>query len=71
MKFKTIEAFEEAFDDMMLDSEYAEYIMENCHGDRLIGNGDMLIEAMEDFYLYEDFRDSMLDTQAESSYYGA
>lgn len=61
MKFKTVEAFEEAFDDFMLDAEYAEYIMENCHGERMIGNGDQLIEAMESFYLYDAFKESMID----------
>lgn len=61
-KFITVAAFEEAYEDGRLDMEYSEFIMDNCHGDRVIGNGDMLIEAMEDFYLYEDFRDFMLDT---------
>jgi len=60
-KFKTVEEFELAFDNLELDTDYAEYIMDNCHGERIIGNGDMLIEAMEDFYLYEAFRDSVLD----------
>lgn len=59
-KFQTVEEFEEAFDDCRLDMEYSEYIMENCHGERIIGNGDQLIEAMEAFFLYEDFRDSMV-----------
>ena len=40
-----------------LYDEYMVYIMENCHGDRIIGNGDMLIEAAEEGYLYEEFRD--------------
>ena len=34
---------------------YAEYIMEHAPGDRVIANGDMLIEAMESGYLLEDF----------------
>lgn len=59
-KFKTVEAFEEAFDDLMLDTEYAEFIMDNCHGERIIGNGDQLIEAMESHYLFEAFRDHMV-----------
>lgn len=33
--------------------EYAEFIMAN--GDRLICNGDMLTEAMEDGYLFDEF----------------
>ena len=36
-------------------AEYAEYIMKNCHGDRLICNDDTLIEAMESGYLWDDF----------------
>lgn len=39
------------------DDEYSEYIMDNCGGDRLICNGDMLIEAIEDGYLFEEFVD--------------
>ena len=50
-KFKTIE-------------EYAEFIMNNCHGDRLIGNGDQLILAMEDNYLLDEFQDFMVDSAA-------
>lgn len=67
-KFNTVEEFEQAFDNLVLDVEYAEFIMNNCHGERVIGNGDMLIEAMEAFYLYEDFRDSMIE---ETHYFGA
>lgn len=47
--------FDELYDTYKLDSEYADYIM--YHGDRMIGNGDMLIEAQEDGYLFEEFRD--------------
>lgn len=43
------------FDEGKLDDSYAEYIMEHCKGDRVIANGDMLIAAMEDGYLAEDF----------------
>lgn len=67
-KFRTVAEFETAFDDCVLDMEYSEFIMENCHGERVIGNGDQLIEAMEDFYLYEAFRDSMID---ENHLFGA
>ena len=48
-----------------LQDLHMEYIMENCHGDRIIGNGDMLIEALEDGYLYEDFRDYWMEKQLE------
>ena len=53
--------FDIAFDNLELEDEYAEYIMENCHGDRIICNGDTLIRAMEDAYLFESFRDSKVD----------
>lgn len=59
-KFNTVAEFETAFDDMRLDDEYAEFIMDNCHGERVIGNGDALILAMEEGYLYEAFREHMV-----------
>jgi hypothetical protein len=48
-------------DDDDLQSRHMEYIMEHCGGDRMICNGDMLIEAQEEGYLYEDFRDYCLE----------
>ncbi len=54
----TNDQFDERFEsDSDMYDEYMEFIMENCHGERIIGNGDMLIEAAEDFFLYEEFRD--------------
>ena len=50
---------QELFETGALDDKYAEYIMEHCMGERMICNGDMLIEAMEDGYLSEDFIDSV------------
>lgn len=50
--------FEHKWDNLEFDDDYAEYIMANCHGERPIGNGNMLISAMEDGYLFEDFKDS-------------
>jgi len=42
--------------DALRDSgEYAEYIMEFASGERIICNGDMLTQAMEDGVLWEDF----------------
>ena len=41
------------------DSEYSDYIMDNCGGDRIIGNGDMLIVAIESNYLFDEFCDSL------------
>lgn len=52
--------FELQFEEYELDQQYADYIMNNCHGERVICNGDTLISAMEDGYLYESFRDSVL-----------
>ena len=42
--------------DRLSDSEeYVDFIMENCKGDRLICNGDMLLAAVEDGYLFDEF----------------
>lgn len=58
----TYDEFDDQYDlDNGLQDLHMEYIMENCGGDRLIGNGDMLIEAMEDGYLYEEFRDNYIE----------
>ena len=35
-------------EDLSYSQEYAEYIMEHSAGDRLICNGDTLLEAQED-----------------------
>ena len=40
-----------------IDLLYAAYIFDNCGGDRSIGNGVQLIEAMESGYLWPDFLD--------------
>lgn len=58
----TYDEFDERFEsDNDMYDEYMEYIMENCHGERIICNGDMLIEAAEEGYLYEAFRDYWLE----------
>lgn len=42
--------------DRLADSEeYADYIMENNGPDRVICNGDMLLCAVEDGYLFDEF----------------
>lgn len=42
--------------DRLADSEdYANYIMANACGDRVICNGDMLLDAIEDGYLFDEF----------------
>ena len=43
-----------------LDEEYADYIMKHAAGDRVICNGDTLLEAMEDGYLFDDFIDFLM-----------
>jgi hypothetical protein len=53
--------FEELFESGEFDDEYSDYIMENCHGDRVICNGDTLIEAIEDGYLYESFKEFIME----------
>jgi hypothetical protein len=56
------EAFDEKYNnDYALQDLHMEYIMENCHGERVIGNGDALIEAMEQGYLYEEFREEYVE----------
>lgn len=46
-------------DDLQFSEEYAEYIMENAGGDRVICNGDTLLEAQEDGYLFVEFLESL------------
>jgi hypothetical protein len=38
-----------------MQQRYAEYIMNRPDSSRPTGNGDMLIQAMEDGYLWDDF----------------
>lgn len=46
-------------EDMMYSDGYAEYIMEHAGGDRIICNGDTLLAAMEDGYLFNDYLESI------------
>ena len=46
-------------EDLYYSNEYQDYIMEHSAGDRLICNGDDMIDAVEDGYLWESFLDSM------------
>ena len=39
----------------LLDEEYAAYIMEHAGGERVICDGDMLLQAQEDLYLHDEF----------------
>jgi hypothetical protein len=59
----TEEQFEEEMGNFNLDSEYAEYIMNKNDGQRIICNGDSLIEAMETGYMYNSFKDHMTKSQ--------
>ena len=45
-------------DDLRMSEEYAEFIMNNCHSERVICNGDTLTVAMEDGYLWDAFLES-------------
>ena len=49
------------YEDLQWSQEYAEFIMNNCGGDRMICNGDMLIEAQEDGYMFDEFIQSLGD----------
>ena len=46
---------EAELEELSYSEEYAEFIMSNCDGDRIICNGDGLLAAMEDLYLWEEF----------------
>lgn len=61
MKCPTYEEVIEMIENGDLDSEYADHIMENSSGIRVICNGDTLIEAMEDGYLMESFAEAYLE----------
>lgn len=46
-------------DELQFSDEYAGYIMDHCGGDRVVCNGDTLLEAQEDGYLFVDFLASL------------
>ena len=48
------------YENCELDEQYAEFIMANSKGDRVICNGDTLLGAIEDGYMLSDFIESML-----------
>lgn len=46
--------------DQLWESEgYVDYIMANSPGDRVICNGDTLLDAMEDYYLFDEYLASL------------
>lgn len=55
--------FHRKFDNFELDKEYADYIIKHSAGDRLICNGDALVSAMEQGYLFDSFAEYMIDKQ--------
>ncbi len=57
----TEQEFDLAYDQGLLDQEYAEYLMENADSSRVICNGDTLLSAMEDSYMFDSFKDSMVE----------
>lgn len=55
--------FENAFDLGYLDDEYFEFIMNHADADeKVISNGDALLEAYESLYLFDEFRQSKIKT---------
>ena len=59
----TYDEFDELYNNSLtLQDLHMEYIQENCHGDRIIGNGDDLIVAFEEGYLYDGFRETYIDS---------
>jgi hypothetical protein len=62
----TDEQFDELFEthDNMYE-QYMEFITENADGEWPICNGDDVIEAAECFYLFEEFREHWIATNAK------
>jgi hypothetical protein len=52
--------FEKKMDRYDLDDEYSEYIMDRSAGERIIGNGDDLIHAIESGDYYDGFKEMMV-----------
>lgn len=51
---------DQQLEDLSYSSEYAEYIMNNGdNSERNIHNGDSLLLAMEDGYLFDEFLESL------------
>jgi hypothetical protein len=38
---------------------YSNYIMDNCDGERPICNGDMLLDAVEDHFLFDEYLETL------------
>lgn len=50
---------EQSLDDLLMSNEYADFIIENSCGERVICNGDTLTLAMEEGYLWKEFLESI------------
>lgn len=61
IKFKNYDEALVSFDAGLLEDQYAQYLMIDCAGDIAIGNGDMLLEAMESEIFLDGFLNSLLD----------
>ena len=46
-------------DELQFSEEYAEYIMDHSAGDRVICNGDTLLDAQADGYLFPEFLETL------------
>lgn len=55
-----LEKISESFaDDLQFSDEYAEFIMQNGSSDRVICNGDTLLIAQEEGYLFPEFLETL------------
>ena len=50
---------QERLDALWESDGYSQYIMQNCAGERIICNGATMLEAMEDYYLFNDYVKSL------------
>jgi len=55
--------FEKKMDRYELEDEYSEYIMDSSAGERIIGNGNDLIRAIESGNYYDGFKSEMVDAK--------
>jgi hypothetical protein len=57
----TEDTFNRLYESYELEAEYANYILAHVNPEeRLICNGDSLTDAMDDGYLFEDFKATMV-----------
>lgn len=46
-------------EELQFSTEYADFIMANASSDRIICNGDTLLAAQEDLYMFDAFLESL------------